>query len=277
MTVKRLKKTNLPEFGKKQIDLESFGWDLKLSKSFIIYLPCASTKPYYLSSTHSYFSTTLQEFIPKNWIDLVQICTISEVLGIVPEDVEPIIFNKKKNNFNNFFYEHYPTSEENDIENTRKWLIDFIDQYKNITHISYLTSNIFREICKKIHSLKLFPQSYKPSSALFEFRKKSNIHELSQFIVDIYTRSLNKRIYKWKKKPNQQYLILKSFWNANSFNFKEIRKKIPSIKNPYSVISSLLKEGGYGKGIVLQRIDRGSYRVMPRLRNMRIFLDIFGE
>ena len=143
----------LPEFGKKQISLKNFSWKIDLSKIFIIYLPCASKKPYYLSSTHSYFKQKLKEFLPLNWDKLVQICTISEVIGIIPEDLEDLIFDKKNGNFDKYNYEHYPTYKENDIENTRRWLMKFIQDHKKNSHFAYLTSKTFKEICENIIQL----------------------------------------------------------------------------------------------------------------------------
>ena len=40
----------------------------------------------------------MREFLPKGWENLIQICTISEVIGIIPKEIENIIFNDDARN-----------------------------------------------------------------------------------------------------------------------------------------------------------------------------------
>lgn len=264
MISKTLKKEkHLPEFGKKQIDLDS--WNIDSCKIFIIYLPCASKKPYYLSSTHSYLKQKLEESFPQKWLTIIQFCTISEVLGVVPEDLEDVIFNDKNGNFKIYNYEHYPTHRENDILNTRKWLKTFLREHKGLQHFAYNTSKIFREICTDIQQLDLHPKNFNPSSALFEFRKKTNIKKLSKVITEEYYKILQKRLIKWSIRNNNKYLLLKTFCNYNSFGFSEIKEILPFIKNPYKLVYELYNEGNYGRGIFLKRLERGRYCIIPEL------------
>lgn len=255
----------LPEFGKKQISIKKFSWKITSSKLFIIYLPCAKQKPYYLSSTHTYFKQKLKEFLPQNWETLILICTISEVIGIVPEDLEDVIFNKKNGNYQKYNYEHYPDPSEHDIENTRRWLIKFIQDHDQKEHYAYLTSKTFREITDNIIQLRIYPKDYNPSSALFEFRKTINIQAFCRVIEKKYITTLKKRYLNWKEKKTQAYLILNLFKNM-TFTISDIKKELPIIKNPYSVISKMCHEGKNQYGILLNRVERGKYEIISKLK-----------
>lgn len=264
----RISKQNiiLPEFGKKQISIKKFSWKIKSSKLFIIYLPCAKQKPYYLSSTHTYFKQKLKEFLPQNWDTLILICTISEVIGIVPEDLEDVIFNKKNGNYQKYNYEHYPDPNENDIDNTRRWLIKFIQDHDQKEHYAYLTSKTFREITDNIIQLRIYPKDYKPSSALFEFRKAINIQAFCKVIENNYLKILKKRFFSWKKRKRQAYVLLREFWNISNFNISDIKLKLPNIKNPSALVSKLCREGRYQRGIFFEKINNSTYQIMPVIR-----------
>ncbi len=253
----------LPEFGKRQINLRKFSWKISSSKLFIIYLPCAKQKPFYLSSTHSYFKLKVKEILPRSWDKFIQICTISEVIGIIPEDLEDEIFNEKNGNKEKYNYEHYPTHKENDIKNTKNWLIQFIQQHKKQHHIAYLTSRIFREICDDISSLETYPTEFNPSSALFEFRKSINVLEICIKIKEKYLDILEKRFTRWKERNNQPYLLLKEFYNRDSFTISDMKKNLPQIKNPYSLLYRLCQEGKNRHGFFIKRLKRGTYRLLP--------------
>jgi len=256
----------LPEFGKKQIILRKFSWKISLSKLFIIYLPCAKQKPYYLSSTHSYFKQKVKEFLPQGWDTLIQICTISEVIGIIPEDLENIIFNKKNGNYQKYNYEHYPDPSERDIEKTRRWLIKFIQDHDQKEHFAYLTSKTFREISDNIIQLRIYPKDYNTSSALFEFRKRVNILEFCKAVEKKYISILKKRFLRWEKNNRQPFLVLKTFKDSDVFTPTDVKKCLPEIKNPYSLLSKLCHEGKNQYGIFLEKKERGKYKSNPNLK-----------
>ena len=256
----------LPEFGKKQISLKKFSWRINSSKLFIVYLPCAKKKPYYLSSTHAYLKQKLKEFLPQNWDTLILVCTISEVIGIIPEDLEDIIFNKENGNYQKYNYEHYPEKSEDDIENTRRWLIKFIQDHDQKEHFAYLTSKTFRDISDNIIQLRIFPKKLNPRIALFEFRKTLNIQAFCKGIERNYLKILKIRFYNWKKRKHQAYVLLREFWNIGFFKISDIRLKLPNIKNPSALVSKLCREGRFQRGIFLERINNSEYKIIPVIR-----------
>jgi len=254
---KASKKTIIPDSGKNQIDLESFNFKNQyMNNFFTIYLPCAKIKPYYKSQTHSYIKNKLQENLPNYWLKLIRICTISEVIGIVPEELENIIFYffPKK-----YMYEHYPSYEEGDVDTTSFWLREYINKYGANYNFGYCTSQIFRDICKRA-DLETFPKSFKKSSALFEFRKIENVRELTSMIYQIYINILRKRFFSWKTKNNHSYRVIK-FAANKPFKFQEFKKKFQYLKNPYSNIQTFCNESKSDKGIFLDynKKDRRFY------------------
>jgi len=163
------KQIYIPENGKQQVKLQEFGYKPEFRNYyFTIYLPCAKTKPYKHSKTHKYITAKLKQFIPKVWLRLIHISTISEVLGIVPRSFENLLFITNRQEF---YYEHYPRHQENDIQRTAEWLRNYIVKFGTTYNYAYCTSRVFRKISKRA-GLQCFPTIFSPSSALFEFRRK---------------------------------------------------------------------------------------------------------
>lgn len=239
----------LPKGGKKQIELKDFNYD-KISKRdayFTIYLPCAKDKPYYKSTTHSYVKLKMREYVPPSWRKLIKICTISEVIGIIPEELENQIFRLFGSQY---YYEHYPSYDEGDIERTSDWLRQFIIDYGTKYNFGYCTSKIFREICD-LALVKCFPISFNPSSALFEFRKTENIKELFKTIVNIYKKKLTKSYNRWKFEESHSYKVLKFAKHNGPFSINQFKKNFRYLKSHRSNIDTFCHESPGDKGIFL--------------------------
>ncbi len=239
----------LPKNGKNQVDLKSFGFDLlpKRDSFFTIFLPCARAKPYHKSTTHSYVNLKLKEYIPPLWRKLIRICTISEVIGIVPERLENQIFGLYSDQY---YYEHYPSYNEGDVERTIEWLKQYIKDYGTTYNFGYCTSKIFREICEKA-LVKSFPTRFNPSSALFEFRKTENIKEIFEKIVNIYRKKLANRYEKWKFEESHPYQVLKFALENAPFKFELFKKRFKYLKKPRANIDTFCHESLGDKGIFL--------------------------
>jgi len=208
----------LPPYGKRQVNLDRFNYKTDYRNSyFTIYLPCAGKKPYYKSRTHSYIHLKIREFIPDMWLKLINFCTISEVIGIVPEKIENVIFYNFKHEFH---YEHYPTYQEGDIKRTSEWLKTYIDNYGTKFNYFYCTSKIFREIGESVSEIEMFPKTYNKKSALFEFRKIENVKELINTIFDEYINVLKSRYTVWREKGNHASKVLKFAKKNSLFLFK---------------------------------------------------------
>ena len=90
---KNSREKKLPATGKKQIDLQALGFSINPKKDKLtLFIPCSAQKPYKKSNTHKYIHAKLKQNIPNIWLKQIKICTVSEVLGIVPEELEDKIF-----------------------------------------------------------------------------------------------------------------------------------------------------------------------------------------
>lgn len=175
------------DYEKRQIDLRKYGEPYLQTAEIHLFLPCAGTKPYKFSSTHSYIHKKLKESLPQTIIDKIQINTISEIIGIIPEHLEDAVFEDKAN-----YYEHYPVEKEGDIQRTAQWLVNFILEINKIfgkkLFICYSTSAVFRKICNLANQIliekqedaliDLVPKEINPRRAIFEFRKYEKVFEL---------------------------------------------------------------------------------------------------
>ncbi|KKN29117.1 hypothetical protein LCGC14_0847410 [marine sediment metagenome] len=236
----------LPINGKNQVDLSRFQFENNYRDSlFTIYLPCAKDKPYYKSRTHSYIKLKLNEYIPNIWKSLISISTISEVIGIVPERIESSIFYFYKHEY---YYEHYPSHGEGDIERTSEWLRSYIKQYGTKFNYGYCTSKIFREICNEA-GLECFPQDFNPKSALFEFRRLECVRELTNKIYETYKKLLINRFNKWKLNNSHSYNVLEFAKENNTFSRKDFRIKFKDLQNPLANVDTFCHESESDKGI----------------------------
>ncbi len=240
----------LPPKGKHQINLDRFNYSIKYQNSlFTIYLPCAKTKPYHKSKTHYYIRLKLRQYIPKIWRKLIRICTISEVIGIVPESIENSVFQFF---YDDYYYEHYPNYEEGDIERTSRWLREYIEVYGTKYNYSYSTSRIFREIASNVPNLESLPREFNPKSALFEYRKTINVEQLMEKIVSTYSDILKERYLKWKSKQNHSFEVIEFAKSCSPFSFHDFKKKFSFLQNPKSNIATFCNESKSDKGIFLK-------------------------
>jgi len=247
MTLRTIK-IILPPKGKEQIDLNRFNFKNDYRNClFTIYLPCAKDKPYYKSSTHSYIKLKIKEFIPRIWQKLIRICTISEVIGIVPERLENSIFHFFKDEF---YYEHYPSFEEGDVERTSRWLREYLDSYGTKYNFSYCTSKVFREICNKAH-MKCYPENFIEQSALFEFRRTTNVKQLTDIIFNKYRNILISRFKNWKLNGSHSYKVLKFALDNNPISLRNFKNNFEMLKNPQANINTFCNESKSDKGIFL--------------------------
>lgn len=236
----------LPINGKNQVDLTRFNFKNNYRDSFFtIYLPCAKDKPYYKSATHSYIRLKLNEFIPKVWRKLIHFSTISEVIGIIPERLESSIFHFYRKEY---YYEHYPSYGEGDLERTSYWLNSYLKQYGTNFNYGYCTSKIFREICKQAE-LECFPKNFKPESALFEFRRTENVKELTNRVNDSYKNLLISRFKRWKSKNSHPYAVLDFARRKAPFSLKEFKKEFKELQNPLANIDTFCHESKSDKGV----------------------------
>ncbi len=236
----------IPDQGKRQINVSLFNFKVDYRDNlFTLYLPCAKSKPYYTSTTHSYIKLKIKEFIPKIWRKLITICTISEVLGIIPESLEDRLFYLFRDKY---YYEHYPSYEEGDIERTSLWLREYLEEYGTLFNFGYCTSKIFREISNKAQ-LESFPKKFKKKSALFEFRRIENVKNLTDTILINYKQILKKRVEKWKRDRSHPYDALIYAKQQSPFTFREFAKNFPSLKNPQANIDTFCHESKSDKGI----------------------------
>lgn len=252
------KKITLPERGKAQLDLTLFNYSLDYRDSlFTLYLPCSKDKPYYKSKTHSYIKKKLNENIPKIWHKLIRICTISEVIGIIPESLESRIFYFYRDQY---YYEHYPTQEEGDLERTSGWLKDYVKKFGSKFNYGYCTCKIFRDICVEAN-LDCFPTDFKKESALFEFRKTENVMELINKIKDTYINLLISRFNRWKNKKNHAYQVIKYAKTNNPFSFKEFKNTFNKLRNPKANVNTFCHESRSDKGVFFyyNRTDKKYY------------------
>ena len=238
----------LPINGKNQVDLARFNFKNNYRDSlFTIYLPCAKDKPYFKSVTHSYIRLKINEFIPKIWKKLINISTISEVIGIVPERLESSIFHFYGHEY---YYEHYPSYGEGDLERTSNWLSFYIELYGTKFNFGYCTSKIFREICKEAE-MECYPKKFKPESALFEFRKTECVKELTDGIYESYKQMLICRFNKWKFNYSHAYRVLEFAKNYSPFSLKEFKAKFKELQNPIANVDTFCHESKSDKGIFL--------------------------
>ena len=236
----------LPINGKNQVDLIRFKFENNYRDSlYTIYLPCAKDKPYYKSITHSYIKLKLNEYIPNIWKKLIHISTISEVIGIVPERLESRIFYFYKHEY---YYEHYPSYGEGDIERTSEWLSSYIEQYGTKFNYGYCTSKIFREICSEA-GLECFPKNFNPKSALYEFRKIECVKELTDRINNSYKKLLICRFNRWKSKNSHAYKVLDFAKDYTPFSLKDFKTEFKEFQNPLANVDTFCHESKSDKGI----------------------------
>ena len=251
----------LPMNGKSQVDLKRFNFNIHYRDSlFTIYLPCAKDKPYFKSTTHSYIKLKLKENIPKIWRKLINISTISEVIGIVPERLESRIFHFYRHEY---YYEHYPSYGEGDLERTSNWLSSYIEQYGTKYNFGYCTSKIFREICNGAE-LESFPKNFKPESALFEFRKRECVKELTDGIYESYKHLLICRFNKWKLNNRHAYRVLVFAKNYAPFSLKEFKTKFKELQNPLANVDTFCHESKSDKGIFLYFSSKDKKYHLPK-------------
>lgn len=265
----RTSKIILPARGKGQIDLNRFNFEIDYRNClFTIYLPCAKDKPYHKSSTHSYIKLKIKEFIPKIWRKLIRICTISEVIGIVPEKLENSIFYYFKDEF---YYEHYPSHKEGDVGRTSDWVKQYISLYGTKYNFSYCTSKVFREICNRAQ-LECYPENYIKQSALFEFRKTENVKQLTDVIYDTYKNILISRFKKWTLDNSHSYKVLKFIKDNNPISLKMFKNNFKMLKNPQANINTFCNESKSDKGIFLYYSKKYRKYYFPKF--IRGFLDL---
>lgn len=189
---------------KKQIDLKQYGEPYLPNTKIYLFLPCSGTKPYKNSKTHKFINQKLRETFNDKCLDMIQVNTVSEVRGIIPQHLEDEIFANPEHDYN-----RAPDSQ--DVKHTAQWLFDFIVHAPNEGNdrlfIFYATSRIFREICTRTQELlamcdKIGKNGYviednyvapiielrpccikNPKSALFEFQKRENINYLLNDIL----------------------------------------------------------------------------------------------
>lgn len=182
---------------KKQIDLKQYGEPYLPNTRVYLFLPCSGTKPYKNSKTHKFINNKLRETFDEKSLNMIQVNTVSEVRGIIPQHLEDEIFANPEHDYNS-----YPDSQ--DVKHTAQWLFDFIMHAPNEGNdrlfIFYATSKVFREICLAANQiLNMFQYENKdryypvielrpcciknPKSALFEFNKRENINYLLNDIL----------------------------------------------------------------------------------------------
>lgn len=182
---------------KKQIDLKQYGEPYLPNTRVYLFLPCSGTKPYKNSKTHKFINNKLRETFDEKSLNMIQVNTVSEVRGIIPQHLEDEIFANPDN-----YYNSAPDSQ--DVKHTAQWLFDFIMHAPNEGNdrlfIFYATSKVFREICLAANQiLNMFQYENKdryypvielrpcciknPKSALFEFNKRENINYLLNDIL----------------------------------------------------------------------------------------------
>ena len=256
----------IPKRGKEQVDLTYFNYEINYRDSFFtIFLPCAREKPYRFSTTHSYINKKIEEYIPVIWRKLIKICTISEVLGIIPEGLEDEIFNENKEEF---YYEHYPNNKESDVERTSRWLSDYVLEYGTYFNFGYCTSKIFREICT-LANLKCYPTEFKPSSALFEFRKIVNVKQLTGVIINNYKRILATRFDKWKKKKSHAYKVLEYALHSNPFTIDNFKKEFKYLRSPAKNVKTFCYESKSDKGVFFYyNVIKKNYHFPDFIKNL---------
>lgn len=176
---------------KEQIDLFKYGNPYLRNRKIHLFLPCSKVKPYKNSKSHRYIHQKLKENLPSKILSNIQINTVSEVIGIIPEHLENEIFKDPGN-----YYDNYPN--DFDIERVSSWLINYILQnpsFSECCFLFYATAPTFRSICEKtnemlsktllfngggsIVNLKLVPTEVNEMvNPITEFRKNARIKEL---------------------------------------------------------------------------------------------------
>lgn len=178
---------------KSQIDLLEYGNPYNLSAKVHLFLPCSKIKPYKNSKSHKFIVKKLSEGLAPGSLGFVQINTISEVKGVVPQHLEDEIFSNPD--------QHYDLLPENsDIARLGKLLCQFVmntPERDEKFFVFYATQIIFREICcyankelKKYAVGQYTPPNIllvpyvveNPAKALFEFRMKNNADVLVRVI-----------------------------------------------------------------------------------------------
>jgi predicted RNA-binding protein len=133
-------------------------------KRILILLPCSKIKPYRRSQFHRSVDRILRGLESH-----LHRCTISEIMGVVPREVEDQIPN----------YDTYP--DERGVASASSALRTYLLRYgKRYAHvIIYATSRMFRRIARAGSnalslSIELLPRegTFAPRSAFFEFRKR---------------------------------------------------------------------------------------------------------
>lgn len=158
--------------------IKKFDYKITGHKKIILVLPCSKVKPYKNSQTHTYINYILRNNLDIEQLKQIQIFTISEVLGLVPENLEEKIFHPNSK----YFYDSYP--KESNIKFCQDSLNEFIQQNPDLIYLSYCTSKIFRKITS-MDKINLFPKEFNSKSSLFEFRKRENVMELINFIKEV--------------------------------------------------------------------------------------------
>jgi len=251
----------LPKQGKQQVQLSSFNFNIDYRNYlFTVYLPCAKAKPYYKSTTHSYIKKKINEYIPWIWRKLIKISTISEVIGIIPEEIENRLFSFFREDY---YYEHYPSYEEGDINRTSRWLEEYIENFGTIYNYGYCTSKIFREI-SNIANLKCFPIQFKHNLAPFEFRKVENVKTLTDTIFNNYQNLLLSRFNKWKEKNSHPYKVLEFARERESFSFKMFKNEFETLQNPRANLGTFCHESKSDKGIFFYYSNRDKKFHFPK-------------
>ncbi|MEX2681825.1 MAG: DUF5591 domain-containing protein [Candidatus Sigynarchaeota archaeon] len=261
---KNLSKNYIPAWGKNQVDLNQFHWRKQKESLFAVYLPCAGEKPYYQSQSHKYFKMKMWDFLPKPWHKLIQICTISEVLGIIPENIEDKIFIEKRNIF---WYEHYPQANEGDISRTKEWLRNFVMKYSFNYNFAYLTSKTFIQIAN-LPELKIFPANIEHKNPVLEYRRTSNIQQLFEAIKSEYINLLSSRYIVWKKKRSRLAYILELFFDSSSLTFKDLRKSFRKSNCLNIMLPALSTERGCISGGIYLQKEGDTYKLIENLRNL---------
>jgi hypothetical protein len=265
-----LDQVHIPPGGKEQVNLSQFRWSPKKECIFALFLPCASEKPYYRSSTHSYFHKKMDELFPAAWHKILQICTISEVIGIIPEDLEDKILIE---NAQLYWYEHYPAANEGDVERTKYWLSNFIQKYKFSKNFAYLTSKTFRLIVD-IPEMNIFPQNYDSRNPIFEFRRSTNVHQVFDELITDYCNVLVKRYQLWGSQKNSKSIktdIINLIQKEKSVTYQDLKSKFNKKKGLNLALFHLSTErSNYEGGIFLQKTG-DSYLFINAIENSNMF------
>lgn len=168
-----------------RVNILKYGRLYEKGKRLFVFLPCSSKKPYKESVTHKYIHLVLKRGLNPERYNQIQICTISEVLGIIPENIEDEVFSDETNNYNSL-------PMVNDIDDMVLSLFDYITSVPyeiSPVFCVYATAMIFRAVAKKTDkllidyglSLTLLPEEVDTTKALFEFRKRERVRELIDF------------------------------------------------------------------------------------------------